>query len=608
MRSNPKVFISYSHDTPEHMDRVLTFSDRLRHDGVDCYIDQYVPSPPEGWPRWTGNQIEQADFVIVVCSQIYDRRFKGLEETGKGLGAKWEGAIITQELYDAEANNTKFIPVSFSSEDWIYIPTPLRGATRYELDKNYTDLYRILTDQPAVLTPELGNLRPMPPLERKRLQESVLSEARPAYEKSSAGMLLSSENDNERVPPQVASNRTMNNQGGITGVIPHHSLIRLLAELYDTQGTSRRVVDSIGLTSLHIKFQDDAIDNWHNVLAEAKKRGKVETVVDFVTEEYPERAQELRMALQAFSYNISPRESTIDLNPTYVSAPQQSKQPATGSPTRLWESTVVPSQQPQVQPPLKEQVKPANDDLIIGRDRHWDREEATADFLRMINTDGNGEGTRNREHVLVLQGVEAGLDSLVDRFEEMCEKVTTIRPLLYARINLGPIFIDYFDLVLQIVDKLRRCAKQKTLNDEWTKLGKAYDFVEETQSKSGFQAPSPQQFARHFTEEHLASLTSTCTVVLLLQGFDLLWNKSTDEWLSTSKWLKNTWLVQHASDEDGLVILLTGEKGLEDLRGQQFVSHHDLPPLNKEKLKEWATQSQHYGFSWFTDEEARIAY
>ena len=34
----PRVFISYSHDSPEHKDRILALSDRLRQDGVDCSI------------------------------------------------------------------------------------------------------------------------------------------------------------------------------------------------------------------------------------------------------------------------------------------------------------------------------------------------------------------------------------------------------------------------------------------------------------------------------------------------------------------------------------------------------------------------------------------
>src|ERR1044072_9437755 len=124
-----RVFVSYSHDSPEHIDRVLRLSDRLRRDGIDSIIDQYEMSPREGWPRWTMSQIEEARFVLVVCTQIYHRRVRGNEEIGRGLGAKWEGAIISQELYDSEANNNKFIPVLFSSEDSAHVPVYLRGAT-----------------------------------------------------------------------------------------------------------------------------------------------------------------------------------------------------------------------------------------------------------------------------------------------------------------------------------------------------------------------------------------------------------------------------------------------------------------------------------------------
>ena len=56
----PKVFISYSHDSKEHAERVLSLSDRLRRDGVDSQIDQYELSPPEGWPRWMVNKVEWA--------------------------------------------------------------------------------------------------------------------------------------------------------------------------------------------------------------------------------------------------------------------------------------------------------------------------------------------------------------------------------------------------------------------------------------------------------------------------------------------------------------------------------------------------------------------
>lgn len=164
-----QVFISYSHDSPEHKDRVLELADRLRRDGIDCQLDQYLASPPEGWARWTLDRIEQAAFVLVVCTQEYEQRVRGRTAPGTGRGAKWEGAVITQELYEQEAHNTKFIPVLFSPGDSVYIPVFLRGYAHYALDtdEGYESLYRRLTDQHDTPAPGLGKRRTLPPRKRK---------------------------------------------------------------------------------------------------------------------------------------------------------------------------------------------------------------------------------------------------------------------------------------------------------------------------------------------------------------------------------------------------------------------------------------------------------
>jgi hypothetical protein len=47
----PKVFISYSHDSEAHEDRVLDLANRLRKDGIDAQIDQYETSPAEAGLR-----------------------------------------------------------------------------------------------------------------------------------------------------------------------------------------------------------------------------------------------------------------------------------------------------------------------------------------------------------------------------------------------------------------------------------------------------------------------------------------------------------------------------------------------------------------------------
>jgi hypothetical protein len=86
MGAPPKVFISYSHDTVEHQERVLGLADRLRADGINAEIDQYNTAPPEGWPLWCERQIAAADVVLMVCTETYHRRVSGDEEQGKSLG------------------------------------------------------------------------------------------------------------------------------------------------------------------------------------------------------------------------------------------------------------------------------------------------------------------------------------------------------------------------------------------------------------------------------------------------------------------------------------------------------------------------------------------
>lgn len=160
-----RVFVSYSHDSPRHKARVLELSNRLREEGIACQIDAYHEAPPEGWPRWMLNQVEDADYVLVVCTESYERRFRGKDQQGKGKGAKWEGAIITQQLYDAELHNTRFIPMLFDSSDEPHIPIVLRGTTYYDVsaEDGYLKLYRRVTSQPEIGIPAVAeSIRQMP--------------------------------------------------------------------------------------------------------------------------------------------------------------------------------------------------------------------------------------------------------------------------------------------------------------------------------------------------------------------------------------------------------------------------------------------------------------
>ena len=165
---SPKVFISYSHDSEEHQDRVLKLSDKLRSEGIDCVLDQYEDSPPEGWPKWMDRNVKNSDFVLVICTETYYNRVMGTDE--KGMGIKWESSLIYQQLYNAGANNTKFIPIYFNDGKFENIPEPLQGATFYNVEdsESYDKLYWRLRGV-KTRKPELGKLRELPEKERKTL-------------------------------------------------------------------------------------------------------------------------------------------------------------------------------------------------------------------------------------------------------------------------------------------------------------------------------------------------------------------------------------------------------------------------------------------------------
>ena len=154
-----RVFISYSHDSPAHRDQVLALSERLRRDGIDTGLDRYIEgSPVQGWPRWMLDQLDAADSVLVVCTETYYRRFRGHAPPGTGRGVDWEGALITQELYDSRSRTLKFVPVFLAAPDPRWIPEPLRAISHYRLDsaEHYQALYDFLLGQSAVLPGALG--------------------------------------------------------------------------------------------------------------------------------------------------------------------------------------------------------------------------------------------------------------------------------------------------------------------------------------------------------------------------------------------------------------------------------------------------------------------
>jgi hypothetical protein len=172
----PRVFISYSYDSEEHIDRVLELSNRLRRDGVDCNIDQYEQPPTEGWDQWMIDEIERSDVVLMICTRPYIQNFRGSKRDSMSRGVPWKGSIVTQELYTHARENSKYIPIIFKQEDILSLPNILRNTTKYNLDnsKGYELLYRYLTKQPTFIKRELEEVQILPIRElpvRERVQK-----------------------------------------------------------------------------------------------------------------------------------------------------------------------------------------------------------------------------------------------------------------------------------------------------------------------------------------------------------------------------------------------------------------------------------------------------
>jgi hypothetical protein len=159
----PKVFVSYSHELEETGRNALGLATRLRSQGIEATIDRYNFLSNDDLPKWMEDQIQGADYVLVVCDSSYRNRFDLNDPVAQGV--PWEARLIRNLLYAAQGRSSKFLPITFRSSDADSVPLALKGAKRFDLvdEKGYEDLYRTLTGQPETPPGEIGTIRLMAP-------------------------------------------------------------------------------------------------------------------------------------------------------------------------------------------------------------------------------------------------------------------------------------------------------------------------------------------------------------------------------------------------------------------------------------------------------------
>ncbi|MXZ00781.1 TIR domain-containing protein, partial [Candidatus Poribacteria bacterium] len=105
MAKNPKVFISYSHDSPEHKQWVSELAARLRRDIVDLILYQGNPDLDEDATQFMESGVRDSDRVLVVCTDKYVSKANVGED-----GVGYEPMIVTSKLVEDLGTN-KFIPI-----------------------------------------------------------------------------------------------------------------------------------------------------------------------------------------------------------------------------------------------------------------------------------------------------------------------------------------------------------------------------------------------------------------------------------------------------------------------------------------------------------------
>jgi hypothetical protein len=159
----PKVFVSYSHDSDEHIAWVLNFCAHLQQNaGIRVIVDEVNYERSLNWSSFMLKNISKSDFVLVICTKKY--RSKSEDLTGNS-GVSRE-TIINLGLFYRQPE--KFIPIvrELDENENPYIPLYLEDFKYYDFSKSsnfhtsFQDLSRELWKIKKFELPEpAGNIK-----------------------------------------------------------------------------------------------------------------------------------------------------------------------------------------------------------------------------------------------------------------------------------------------------------------------------------------------------------------------------------------------------------------------------------------------------------------
>ncbi|MFA1027231.1 MULTISPECIES: SEFIR domain-containing protein [Pseudomonas syringae group] len=155
----PKLFISYSWSTPEHLQWVISLATELRESGVDVVLDKWDLKEGHDSIGFMESMVtdESVTKVIIVSDKAY-----AMKADGRAGGVGTESQIISAKVYE-NARQEKFVAVVPEKEDGkAWLPTFYGRRIYVDLSEsesyaeNFEQLLRWIYGQPLHIKPALG--------------------------------------------------------------------------------------------------------------------------------------------------------------------------------------------------------------------------------------------------------------------------------------------------------------------------------------------------------------------------------------------------------------------------------------------------------------------
>lgn len=156
----PKLFVSYSWTSSNHVEWVMQLATDLRANGVDAIVDLWHLKEGQDAHSFMEQMVrdENIEKVILVCDKKYVER----ADARKG-GVGVESQIITKSIY-GDVSQTKFVALALDSDEGGSALLPNFVQSRIYLDfrnqdqyaENLKKLLRWIFDKPLYIPPDIG--------------------------------------------------------------------------------------------------------------------------------------------------------------------------------------------------------------------------------------------------------------------------------------------------------------------------------------------------------------------------------------------------------------------------------------------------------------------